>query len=83
MAAREVYLVSWSGYGHPEWNSLMAEGELRELLKKCEERGWVRPDVYRISVDDAEIYIDILAKCGLCGATPDIIKSELERRIKF
>jgi hypothetical protein len=75
---KRVYYVSYSGYDHPEWNFLSSsEEELREFISEADERGWVRPDVYVLTIEDVEIYLSILGRKGLVGLRPEVVREAL------
>ena len=48
MRCTRLFIVSYSGYGFPEWNEIVCEHELKKLLQDCEKHGWVRPDVFPV-----------------------------------
>jgi len=39
------WLIDYSGWGHPEWNEIVNEEKLKELMEEIEKHNWVRPDI--------------------------------------
>lgn len=75
---KKVYLIDYSGYNHSEWNELLTEEQLQQLLEEIEKHKWVRPDIWIIDVKTVEVLLDFLGKLGICGLPADTIKERLD-----
>ncbi|MEM2571052.1 MAG: hypothetical protein QXP96_04930 [Thermoproteota archaeon] len=78
MKSKKIYLISYTGYGHPEWNIFVDDNEIQHLFNEIEKYKWVRPDTWAIDVETMEVLLDFLGKLGICGFPAEYIKQKLD-----
>ncbi|MEM4006029.1 MAG: hypothetical protein QXT92_00025 [Nitrososphaerota archaeon] len=77
MKAKKIYLVSYAGYNHPEWNEFLLEKQLQQFLEEIDKNQWIRPDIWAVDVETMEVLLDFLGKLSICNCPAEDIKQKL------